>query len=151
MATKEIGVVFHSRFTMFDHVCLQSPRDEHKEQAIVSFLTAALHPVIMFYEHLGCVESMEWGQYIVSTNPFLGFWEKQIDWRTLFKMINFLHKCFRKRDINWSIWRIFCIKQQIFMLCKYHWKERCVLKWTDSDVFGIKARLPLKNVLWSYL
>lgn len=80
---QEIGVVFRSRFTMCDHVYLQSPWDQHKEWATVGFLTAALHPVIMFYEHWA-VERMEWHS-IVSTNPFQCFWEKQIHWHTLLK------------------------------------------------------------------
>jgi hypothetical protein len=62
------------------------------------------------------------------------------------KMINFLHKYFRKRNINWSIWKIFLHKAAIFMLYKYHWKERFLLKVDNFQRLWVKACFTFENV-----
>lgn len=146
---------------MLDHVCLQSPWDQHKEWAMVSFLTVALHPVIMFYEHLGCgKDGMAVHRFNKSFSVFLGKTDTLAHFaKNDHFFFFFLRKYFRKRDINWSVWRIFCIKQQIFMLCKYHWGERFVLKvdwfwwlWNKSTFTFEKCTMKLtaKNptVIW---
>ena len=45
---------------------------------------ADLHAVILFYKRLGYEVGLEW-QFIILTDPFQPFWEKQIGWNTLFK------------------------------------------------------------------